>query len=182
MQLLKNQYQDVFADPLVLPPLRGIFYHRIPLANDQTSVNIRPYRYSLKHRDIIEKLVQDMLDRGIIQFSCSPFASLVVPVGKKDGTWRLCVNYRDLNKKTIKYKFPIPVVDELIDELAGASVFTKLDLRAGYHQLRVHPNDVYKTAFKTYTGHFEFLVMPFGLNNALASFQKMDEQYFQAPS
>ncbi|XP_056690258.1 uncharacterized protein [Spinacia oleracea] len=171
LEALKEQYKDIFADPEELPPHRGVFDHTIPLEPNARPVNIRPYRYLLKKRDVIEQLVQDMLERGVIQNSSSPFVSPVVLVGKKDGTCRLCVDYRELNNRTIKNKFPIPVIDELIDELACASVFTKLDLRAGYHQLRVHERDVYKTAFKTHSGHFEFLVMPFGLTNAPASFQ-----------
>ncbi|XP_074304368.1 uncharacterized protein LOC141639077 [Silene latifolia] len=120
---LLQQYQDIFTAPTTLPPSRGLYDHRIPLLSEAQPVNIRPYRYPLKQRDIIEKLVQEMLDQGIIQPSCSPFASLVVLVGKKDGTWRLCVDYRELNKRTVKDKFPIPVVDELIDELAGSQCF-----------------------------------------------------------
>ncbi|XP_056690117.1 uncharacterized protein [Spinacia oleracea] len=113
---LKVTYSMVFEEPTVLPPIRGVFDHSIPLDPGATPVNIRPYRYPLKQRDVIEQLVQEMLDRGIIQPSASPFASPVVLVGKKDGTWRLCVDYRELNSKTIKNKFPIPVIDELIDE------------------------------------------------------------------
>lgn len=171
IQQLLQKYHGIFEEPKQLPPSRGMFDHKIPLEFGANPVNIRPYRYPLKQRDIIEGLVNEMLKQGIIQDSCSPFASPVVLVGKKDGSWRLCVDYRELNKKTVKDKFPIPVVEELIDELAGASVFSKIDLRAGYHQLRVHDADVYKTAFKTHNGHYEFLVMPFGLTNAPASFQ-----------
>ena len=171
LELLKTQYADIFKEPDSLPPARGIFDHRIPLQTGANPVNIRPYRYPLKQRDIIEQIIEEMLGRGIIQNSTSPFASPVVLVGKKDGSWRLCVDYRELNKSTVKDKYPIPVVDELIDELAGSTVFSKIDLRAGYHQLRVQEEDVFKTAFKTHSGHYEFLVMPFGLTNAPASFQ-----------
>ncbi|XP_074267352.1 uncharacterized protein LOC141590682 [Silene latifolia] len=143
------------------------------------SVIFKEPKYALKQRDIIEKLIQEMLDKGVIQQNCSPFASPVVLVGKKDRSWRLCVDYRELNKKTIKDKFPIPVVDELIDELAGATIFTKLDLRAGYHQLRMAKKDVFKIAFKTHSGHYEFLIMPFGLTNAPASFQAWMNQVFR---
>ncbi|XP_074318129.1 uncharacterized protein LOC141654920 [Silene latifolia] len=179
IEKLLQEYSVIFKEPKSLPPSRGIIDHKIPLEVGVNPVSIRPYRYALKQRDIIEKLIQEMLDKGVIQQSCSPFASPVVLVGKKDGSWRLCVDYRELNKKTIKDKFPIPVVDELIDELAGATIFTKLDLRAGYHQLRMAKEDVFKTAFKTHSGHYEFLVMPFGLTNAPASFQAWMNQVFR---
>jgi len=134
---LLQQFEDLFQDPKGLPPSRGVYDHRIPLRAGAKPVNIRPYRYQLKQKDIIEQLVQEMLDSGIIQPSSSPFASPVLLVSKKDDTWRLCVDYRELNNQTIKDKLPIPLVDELIDELAGSTVFSKIDLRVGYHQLRV---------------------------------------------
>ena len=142
-------------------------------------MNLRPYHYSSLQKDAIDSMIKDMLAQGTIQCSSSPYASPIVLVKKKDGTWRLCVDYRGLNKQTVKDKYPIPLLEDLLDELGGACYFSKLDLRAGFHQLRMTPEDVYKTAFKTHSGHYEYLVMPFGLSNAPYTFQGLMNHVFQ---
>jgi hypothetical protein len=134
-------------------------------------VNARPYHYSPLHKDEIERQVREMLQQGLISTSTSPFASLVPLVQKKDGTWCFCVNYRHLNSITIKNKFLMPLVDEILDELGGAMWFSKLDFKARFHQVRMKPEDEYKTTFKTHQSYYQFKVMPLGLSNAPATFQ-----------
>ena len=142
-------------------------------------MNSKPYRYSPGHKDEIERQVKELLDAGLISHSSSPFPSPVLLVQKKDGSWRFCVDYRKLNDLTIKNRFPLPIIEEILDELVGSQFFTKLDMTAGYHQIRMKHEDEFKTAFKTHHGHFQFRVMAFGLTNAPATFQCMMNEVLQ---
>ena len=124
--------------------------------------------------------LQDLFDKGFIRPSHSPWSAPILFVKKKDGTLRMCVDYREVNKVTIKNKYPLPRIDDLFDQLKGALVFSKIDLRSGYHQLKIKESDVPKLAFHTRYGHYEFLVMLFGLTNAPAAFMDLMNQVFGA--
>lgn len=134
---------------------------------------VRPYHYPQKLKGEIEHQCKDMLRQGIIRASTSVLSSLVLLVHKQDETCCFYGDYRALNAKMIKDKFTIPIIDELLYELKGAVFFTKLDLRSGYHQVRMHPDNIEKMAFCTHHGHFEFLVMSFGLTNVSSTFQAL---------
>ncbi|WVZ49402.1 hypothetical protein U9M48_000767 [Paspalum notatum var. saurae] len=169
VQAILDEFSSLFAAPTGMSPSRDCD-HTIPLVPSASPVFTRSYRLAPTLKDEVEDQIKEMLNSGIIQKSTSPFSSAVLLVKKKDNTWRFCVDYRQLNAITVKSKYPVPIIDELLDELAGASWFSKLDLRAGFHQIRMKPGEEHKTAFQTHMGHFEFRVMPFGLTGAPGTF------------
>lgn len=174
-----KEFQDVFPEELLgLPPNREVEFG-IDLLPGMAPVSIAPYRMAPKELVELNAQIQELLDRGFIRPSVSSWGAPVLFVKKKDGTIQMCIDYRQLNKLTIKNKYPLPRIDDLFDQLRGASVLSKIDLRSGYHQLRVKEADIQKTTFRTRYGHYKFLVMPFGLTNAPAAFMDLMNRVFQ---
>ena len=178
MQGLLEEYSELFREPKHLPPTREID-HQITLKEGAEQINVRPYRYDYFQKAEIEKQVHEMLTSGLIRPSTSPFSSPVPLVKKKDGSWRFCTDYRAFNEVTVKDRFPIPTVEDMLDELHGPAYFTKLDLRTGYHQVQVHLSDIHKTAFRTHNDHYEYMVMPLGLCNTPSTFQAIMNAIFR---
>lgn len=176
---LLNQYKDVFPDqlPNELPPQRDID-HKIELEPNSVPPCRNSFRMSESELAELRAQLKELTEQGFIQPSKSSYAAPVLFVKKKDGSIRMCVDYRALNKITIKNKYPLPRTDELFDRLQGAKYFSKIDLRSGYHQVRIHTDDIHKTAFSTRYGLFEFLVLPFGLTNAPATFMHLMQSIF----
>ena len=174
-----KEFPNVFPDDIAgLPPEREVEF-TIDLIPRTEPISIPPYRMAPIELRELKAQLEELLSKGFIRPSISPWGAPVLFVKKKDGSLRLCIDYRQLNKVTIRNQYPLPRIDELFDQLQGSRVYSKIDLRSGYHQLRVQEGDVPKTAFRTRYGHYEFLVMPFGLTNAPAAFMDLMNRVFQ---
>ncbi|KAK8538929.1 hypothetical protein V6N12_034633 [Hibiscus sabdariffa] len=175
-----REFPDVFLEELPgLPPDRDVEFE-IETYPGSAPISMAPYRMAPKELKELKIQLQELLDRGFIRPSSSPWGAPVLFVKKKDGSLRLCIDYRKLNNLTVKNKYPLPRIDDLFDQFRGATVFSKIDLRSGYYQLRVKDSDVAKTAIRTRYGHYEFLVMPFGLTNAPTAFMDMMNRVFRS--
>ncbi|GJT19679.1 reverse transcriptase domain-containing protein [Tanacetum coccineum] len=166
-----REFPEVFPEDLPgIPPTRQVEF-RIDLVPGAAPVARAPYRLAPSEMKELAEQLQELTDKGFIRPSSSPWGAPVLFVKKKDGSFRMCIDYRELNKLTVKNRYPLPRIDDLFDQLQGSSIYSKIDLRSGYHQLRVR--DILKTAFRTRYGHYEFQVMPFGLTNAPAVFMDL---------
>ena len=173
VQKVLDQYACVFADiPAGLPPKRNND-HCIPTLPGAMPPHKRMYRLSPREKEEVEKQVGDLLQKGWIVPSPSPYGAPVIFAQKKDGTLRMCIDYRALNKQTVKNRYPLPRIDDLLDMLHGATVFSSLDLQSGFHQIRISPEDSEKTGFLTHQGLYQYKVLCFGVSNAPSTFQSV---------
>ena len=174
-----DRFKDVFPDdlPKELPPKRSSDF-RIQLKEGAKPVTRPPYRMSSVELSELKKQLDDLIEHGFIVPSKSPYGAPILFVRKKDGSTRMCMDYRALNESTVKNSYPLPRVEDLLDQLQGAKVFSKIDLRSGYHQIRIHEQDTHKTAFRSRYGLYEFRVLPFGLTNAPAHFMALMQEVF----
>jgi hypothetical protein len=173
-----SEFPNVFLEDLPgMPPERKVEF-AIELLPGTTPISKRAYRVSGPELVELKKQIDELSEKGYIRPSTSPWTAHVLFVEKKDGTRRMCIDYRALNEVTIKNKYPLPRIEDLFDQLRGASVFSKIDLRSGYHQLRIRPSDISKTVFITKYGLYEFTVMSFGLTNAPAFFMNLMNSVF----
>ena len=174
-----KEFPDVFPNDISsLPPDREVEF-TIDLIPGTEPISIPPYRMALAELRELKAQLEELLSKGFIRLSISPWEAPVLFVKKKDGSLRLCIDYRQLNRVTIRNQYPLPRIDDLFDQLQGSREYSKIDLSSGYHQLRVQDSDVPKIAFRTRYGHYEFLVMPFGLTNAPAAFMDLMNRVFQ---
>ncbi|GKE89317.1 putative reverse transcriptase domain-containing protein [Tanacetum coccineum] len=168
-----NEFKDVFPKYLSgIPPERQVEF-RIDLILSATPIAKTPYRLASSEMKELMSQLKELLNKGFIRPSSSPWGAPIIFVKNKDGSMRMCIDYRDMNKVTVKNVYPLPRIDDLFDQLQGAKWFSKIVLRSGYHQLKVHEEDIPKAAFRTRHGHYEFVVMPFGLTNALVIFMDL---------
>ena len=173
------RFSDVFPEELPgLPPDQEIEFE-IELLPGTTPISKAPYQMAPAEMKELKQQLQDLLDKKFIRPSYSPWGAPVLFVKKKDGSMRMCIDYRELNKVTIKNKYPLPRIDDLFDQLRGITVFLKIDLRSDYYQLKVHESDIPKTTFRTRYRYYEFLVMSFGLTNAPAAFMDLINRVFE---
>jgi hypothetical protein len=172
------EYADVFPDELLGMPLDWDIEFAIELQPGTTPISKRPYRMPPAELAELKKQLQELLDKGFIRPSTLPWGCSTLFVKKKDESLRLCIDYRPLNAVTIKNKYPLPRIDVLFDQLVGAKVISKIDLRSGYHQIKIRASDISKTAFSTRYGMYEYLVMSFGLTNAPAYFMYLMNSVF----
>jgi hypothetical protein len=179
LQALLSKHQMVFSTPQGIPPSCGVHDHSIPLVPGSLPPSIHLYRHPFSKKNEIEKMVQELHNVGIIHPSTIPYSSPIVMVLKKEGSWRMFSDFHALEKLTIKDKFPIPVIDDLLDELSGTQFFTKLDLFSSYHQIRMKAADIPNMTFQTHEGHYEFFVMPLGLCNSPSTLQRLMNHVFR---